>query len=132
MTVQKSPASHPPATAGTVLTKALLRAADLLGLNNAALAAIVGLNEPQVSRLASGQRELAPGTKEAELAALLIRAYRSLDALVGHDDLLRRDWVDGFNQAFNTSPREAMETVAGLVRVVNYLDDVQHTSFDMA
>lgn len=119
------PAAHRPpsgSTAGAVLTKATLRAAGLLGLNNAVLARVVGLSEAQVSRLAHGHRELQVGTKEAELAALLIRVYRSLDALVGNDARLREAWMASFNQAFNQTPREAIQGVEGLVRVVAYLD----------
>lgn len=115
-----SPSVQP--SAGPVLTKAMLRAAELMGLNNVALAGVIGLSPAQVSRFASGQRVLTPGSKEAELALLLVRAYRSLDALVGNDDQHRRLWVGSFNQAFNTTPREAMQTVEGLVRVVSYLD----------
>ncbi|MFD0669575.1 MbcA/ParS/Xre antitoxin family protein [Ramlibacter sp. MAHUQ-53] len=118
------PAAHRPsgATAGAVLTKATLRAAGLLGLNNATLARVIGLSESQVSRLAHGHRELQVGTKEAELAALLIRVYRSLDALVGNDAQQREAWMDSFNHAFNQAPREAVQTVEGLARVVAYLD----------
>ena len=80
-----------------VLTKALLRAADLLGLSSRVLARILGVSEASVSRLASGARTIDPASKEGELALLLVRVYRSLDALVGRvvrkahgrDDVLR-------------------------------------------
>ena len=118
------PAAHrpTPVPAGAVLTKATLRAADLLGLNNATLARVIGLSESQVSRLAHGHRELQVGTKEAELAALLIRIYRSLDALVGNDAEQREAWMASFHRGFNQPPREAIQSVEGLVRVVAYLD----------
>jgi transcriptional regulator with XRE-family HTH domain len=105
-----------------VLTKATLRAADFLGLNNAALARVVGLSESQVSRIARGEKALEVGTKAAELAMLLVRVYRSLDALVGNDDGHRKAWMTSFNRAFNETPREAIQKVDGLVRVVSYLD----------
>lgn len=111
-----------PAAAAAVLTKATLRAAGLLGLTNAALARVVGVSESTVSRMAAGDRQLEPGTKPAELAALLVRVYRSLDALVGNSDVQRQRWMSSFNQAFNAPPREAIESVEGLVRVVRYLD----------
>lgn len=112
-----------PATApGAVLTKATLRAGALLGLNNAAVARVVGLSESQVSRMAKGERALEIGTKPAELAALLVRLYRSLDALVGNSEPHRLRWMASFNRAFNQSPKEAIQRVDGLVRVVNYLD----------
>ena len=111
-----------PATAGAVLTKATFRAAALLGLSNAAVARIVGVSEATVSRMAAGERNFEPGTKPAELAALLVRVYRSLDALVGNSEPHRQQWLGSFNRAFNQAPREAIETVDGLTRVVRYLD----------
>ena len=108
--------------AGAVLTKATLRAAALLGLNNAALARVVGLSEAQVSRFASGQRALEIGSKPAELAALLVRVYRSLDALVGHDEASRLAWMNSPNRALQQTPRDAIERIEGLVRVAAYLD----------
>ncbi|MGE4239234.1 antitoxin Xre/MbcA/ParS toxin-binding domain-containing protein [Ramlibacter sp.] len=107
---------------GPVLTKAALRASELLGLSHAALARVVGLSESQISRFASGEKSLEVGTKPAEMAALLVRVYRSLDALVGNDEKQRRAWMTGFNRAFNETPREAVQRVEGLVRVVGYLD----------
>jgi transcriptional regulator with XRE-family HTH domain len=111
-----------PAAGAAVLTKATVRAASLLGLNNAALARVVGVSESTVSRMACGQRSLEPGTKPAELAALLVRLYRSLDALVGNSEQHRQLWMDNYNRAFNAAPRETIETADGLTRVVRYLD----------
>ena len=111
-----------PDAAAAVLTKATLRAAALLGLNNAALARIVGVSESTVSRMAAGDRQFDIGSKPAELAALLVRVYRSLDALVGNSDQQRQLWMSSFNQAFHAAPRDTSEGVEGLVRVVRYLD----------
>lgn len=108
--------------AATVLTRAMLRAAALLGLTNATLARVVGLSESQISRMAKGDKTLDVGSKPAELATLLVRVYRSLDALVGNDERHRRLWMTSFNRAFNEAPRDAIQRVDGLVRVVNYLD----------
>jgi hypothetical protein len=110
------------ASAGAVLTRATLRAAALLGLNNAALARVVGLSESQVSRMAKGEKALQIGSKPAELATLLVRVYRSVDALVGNSDVQRKAWMDSFNRAFNEAPKDAILKADGLVRVVSYLD----------
>lgn len=114
--------SRPAAAVGPVLTKATLRAAGFLGLNNAALSRVVGVSESQISRMTKGEKSFEPGTKPAELAALLVRVYRSLDAMVGNDDKQRRIWMDSFNSAFNEPPRDSIQRVDGLVRVVSYLD----------
>ncbi|MDR6536548.1 MbcA/ParS/Xre antitoxin family protein [Variovorax soli] len=118
----KQAAPQNSASAAAVLTKATIRAAELLGLNNAALARVVGLSESQISRLSKGEKMLEVGTKPAELATLLVRVYRSLDALVGNDDRHRKAWMTSFNRAFNEVPRDAIQKVDGLVRVVSYLD----------
>ena len=105
-----------------VLGKALFRAAGLLDLNHAALARILGVSEASVSRLASGARSIDPESKEGELALLLIRVYRSLDALVGTDAAQRKAWLHSHNRALNGVPAELIESAAGLVAVVGYLD----------
>jgi transcriptional regulator with XRE-family HTH domain len=105
-----------------VLTKALLRAAELLELSSANLARILGVSEASVSRLASGARSVDPDSKEGELALLLVRVYRSLDALVGTDAAQRKAWLHSANRALNGKPAELIQRADGLVSVVNYLD----------
>jgi transcriptional regulator with XRE-family HTH domain len=118
------PASHPASRpdAAAVLTKALLRAAGLLGLSSAALARVLGVSEASVSRLTSGARTIDPASKEGELALLLVRVYRSLDALVGTDAAQREAWMQGHNRALNGRPVDLIERAAGLVGVLAYLD----------
>lgn len=113
------------ADARAVLTKALLRAAALLDLAPAALARILGISAASVSRLANGTRSIAPDSKEGELALLLVRVYRSLDALVGGDDAQRRAWIHSANRALNGKPSELIRTAEGLVAVVSYLDGMR-------
>ena len=117
-----APAGSMATTADAVLTKAVLRSAGLLGLNNAVLARAVGLSEASISRMASGAKALEVGSKPAELAALVIRVYRSLDALVGNSDEHRRRWMTSYNRVLNAIPKETLQSAEGLVRVVNYLD----------
>jgi hypothetical protein len=105
-----------------VLTKALLRASSLLGLSASTLARVLGVSEASISRLSSGARTLEPASKEGELALLLVRAYRSLDALVGTDAGQRIAWMTGFNRALNGKPAELIQSAEGLVVVVSYLD----------
>ena len=121
----RSPASVPAvdtASASAVLTKATLRSATLLGLSNSVLARAVGLSEASISRMSSGAKAFEVGSKPAELAALVIRVYRSLDALVGNSEEHRRLWMSCFNRALNATPKDAIQSAEGLVRVVTYLD----------
>ncbi len=65
------------------MAKATTRAAALLALSGRTLANVIGSGEATVSRIARGDRPLSPDTKEGQLAALFVRLYRSLNALVG-------------------------------------------------
>lgn len=111
-----------------VLGKAVSRSAVALGLSGKALAQIVGYSEPTVSRVLSGERGIAPEAKEGELALLLIRVFRSLDALVGGDEAKRKLWINTHNSALNGSPIELIKTAEGLVRTLAYLDGMRAPS----
>ena len=112
--------------AATVLTKALLRAAERLAVRQRDIAAILGSSEASVSRL-NQERKLDPSSKEGELALLFLRAYRSLDALVGGDEAAAREWMHAPNTHVEGIPAERIRTVEGLVDVVRYLDAVRGT-----
>jgi hypothetical protein len=119
----QSRARHAPRPeAAAVLTRALLRAAEMLGLPSAALARVLGVSEASVSRLVTGARTIDPASKEGELALILLRVYRSLDALVGTDAAQRRAWMRAYNRALNGKPVDLIERAEGLVAVVSYLD----------
>src|SRR5689334_13031638 len=117
-----TPHPQPSPAPDAVLSKAVLRAAGLLGLSSRSLARTLGVSEASVSRLASGSRTIDPASKEGELALLLVRAYRSLDALVGTDAAQRKAWLESFNRALNGRPIDLLQRTDGLVHVVAYLD----------
>jgi hypothetical protein len=110
------------AQAPVVLTKATLRAASRLGLSNKALAAVIGVSEATVSRMRSGDYRLQPGQKPFELAILFVRLYRSLDAIVGGDDAVAGTWLRNRNLALQAEPVSLIQTVPGLMNVIQYLD----------
>jgi transcriptional regulator with XRE-family HTH domain len=105
-----------------VLTGATLRAAELLGLTDADVAQVIGVSGATVSRLRSGQRAMSLGSKEAELALLLVRIYRSLDGILGEDREALRAWFHTKNRHLRGVPRELIRRTDGLVRVLQYLD----------
>lgn len=117
--VRNAPA---PAAPGQTLAKAATRAAQLLGLRQAELAAILGVSPATVSRMAAGTYDLEPGNKAWELAALFVRLFRSLDALVGSNEAQARAWLESPNLAFGSAPKALIAKTEGLVRVVHYLD----------
>ena len=106
----------------SVLTKAVTRAATLLGVSQRQLAETLGLSPPTVSRLFAGKYRLSPTrSKEWELGVLFIRLFRSLDALWGHEGTAR-SWLATYNTALGAAPLELIRSATGLVRVVDYLD----------
>lgn len=115
-------AGHTAAAEGPVLGKALVRASDRLDLTARILGAVIGLSEPTVSRLKRGEFNLERGTKPFELAVLLVRFYRSLDAIVGGDEAVARAWLRNENTALGGKPIDMIRTVPGLVDAIAYLD----------
>jgi hypothetical protein len=107
--------------AGVVLAKAALAAAGRLGVTNRELGRILGTSEASISRLSRG-RPLRPDSGEAEMAALFVRLFRSLDALTGGDEAKARAWYRAHNRHLDGVPAERAQTVEGLVDVLRYLD----------
>ncbi|WP_271895581.1 MbcA/ParS/Xre antitoxin family protein [Candidatus Phyllobacterium onerii] len=106
-----------------VVSKALLRSAELLGLTARELSTVVGLSEPSISRLKRNEGVAGPLTgKSYELALLFIRLYRSLDAIVGGDDGVARQWMRTDNTMLGGKPLNRIKTIDGLAHVLAYLD----------
>jgi uncharacterized protein (DUF2384 family) len=110
--------ARPPAA---VLSEATVRAARLLGVSQAALADVLGVSAATMSRIANGQKVLDQGSKPWQLAALFVRLFRALDAIVGSDDAARA-WLRAPNLALGGIPLDLIRDPAGLSRVVDYLD----------
>jgi transcriptional regulator with XRE-family HTH domain len=108
-----------------VMTKAVVRAANLLRLSQREIAGMLGVSAATASRLFAGSYRVSPERpKEWELARLFVRMFRSLDALWGHGDAAR-DWLSSHNLALAARPVELIGSVDGLVRVVAYLDNAR-------
>lgn len=106
-----------------VLSKALIRAAAQLDVSQVKLSQILGVSPATMSRIFSGTYQLSPEKKEWDFAVLLIRLFRSLDAIVGGATADARRWLDSKNHALaDQRPIDLITTTEGLVRVVNYLD----------
>ena len=112
----------PDARDAAALTKATARAAQKLGLKNRTLAAVLGLSEATISRMTRGDYQLNRHDKAFELSVLLVRLFRSLDAIVGGDEGVARQWLANPNVALRDAPINLIQTVSGLVHVIQYLD----------
>ena len=119
------PATAKPAAAAAqapaVLSKAVARAAERLNVSRALLARVLGVSPATVTRLYAGDYRLDPNRKEWEFALLFVRAFRSLDSIVG-DEATARSWLRSGNRALNARPIDLIGSTEGLVRVVQYLD----------
>ena len=115
---------QPKPAADTVLAKAVLRAADQLGLKQAELAAVLGMHRTAVSRLKTSA-SLDPATKQGELALLLLRLARALFALTGGD----QDWIRHFmrtpNKITGGIPAAQIETIQGMATVLQFVDAIR-------
>jgi uncharacterized protein (DUF2384 family) len=107
---------------GKLLTSAVARIAELWGLTNPRLGAILGVSESTASRLRSGKTELDPASKSFEAAQFLLRLFRSLDALLGSDDMSARAWLSTTNLDLEARPLDLVESFKGLMTVCDYVD----------
>ena len=116
------PKTKPRPAEGPVLTKAAIRAAEVLGVTAKLLAAVIGVSEATVSRMRKGEFALERDSKPFELAVLFVRLFRSLDGIVGGDEAVARAWLKNENTALGGIPAERIRTVAGLLDAIAYLD----------
>lgn len=104
-----------------VLAKAVLRAAEQLGLKQGELAAVLGVHRTAVSRLKS-KPALDPASKQGELALLLIRLARALYALTGGDEEWIRHFMRSPNRLSGGVPAQQITRIQGLLTVVQLVD----------
>ena len=104
------------------VSKAALRASEYLGLKQKEFAQIVGISPTKVSHLWAADYRLNPSIKsEWENSILFIRLFTSLDAILGEREAART-WLRGENTALGDSPFNLIQSIEGLVHVVNYVD----------
>lgn len=120
-TLEKKKRSRP-LDEGALLSRAVARVAENWQLTNEMLGTILGISPASASRLKAGSFRLARGKKEFELAQLLVRLFRSLDALVGSDDESAISWLRSDNLDLNARPLDLIRTVSGITAVADYVD----------
>ena len=104
--------------------KAALRAAELLDVPHRVLADIIGVSASTISRAANAP--IDPDSKAGEQARLWVRVFRSLDAIVGSNDVAARAWLTSANAAFGgAKPLDRLRSAEGLIHVLHYLDSAR-------
>lgn len=107
---------------GLVLTKAVARAAGVMGISQKELAEIIGLSPSTVSRMKKGGYCMDRSQKSWQLGLLLVRLFRGLDAICGGDEESLRSWLRAYNTDLNAVPLERLASVHGLVATADYVD----------
>jgi transcriptional regulator with XRE-family HTH domain len=105
-----------------VITMAVLRAAEALGLTGKELSRVLGVSEPSVTRMRRGDYRIDEQSKTFELAALFVRFFRSLDAITAGDAEAARRWLRNENLALGGIPAAKIQSIAGLTHGLAYLD----------
>ena len=104
-----------------VLAEAVLKTANLLGLSNTQLAAVMGLDIMSMNQI-EFSAVLEPTSAHGEAGLLLIRLYQNLSSLTGGDS----EWIDYFMNAFNTAtdgvPIQQIQTRKGLEKVLTVVE----------
>jgi len=116
------PRPAPRSSPGSVVRKALVRAAQELGLTQVELGGVLGASAATISRTFAGERDVDPRSAEGRNALLFVRLFRSLDALLGGDAAQARLWLRAQNHHLGGAPLALLSTTQGLVHVAEYLD----------
>lgn len=117
--IAEHPAAH---VRAEVLTTALLEVGERLAMSPTELGGVIGVSQASMSRMKSRSYLLKEGSKEWELAALVVRMYRALIGVVCADDAARLWFNHRVGGLGGQVPREAVRRIEGLLHVCEYLD----------
>lgn len=105
-----------------IVTAALCKAVLKLKFTQTELAEILGVSKSTASRIMKGAHILKEDQKDYEIAVILLRIFRSLDAITGGEDRINVDWMRNENMALSGVPAALVKNLTGLMNVVTYLD----------
>jgi Protein of unknown function (DUF2384) len=112
-----------PHTDSATLTKAVLRAAEHLGLIHT-LHEIIDTDAASIDRMLNGEAVLDANRSEWEGATRFTGLFRSLLTLVGTIENARA-WLNTPHQTLGAAPADMLRTARGRDHVLRYLDSVQ-------
>ena len=106
-----------------VLTKSIVNLTAQLGLSRQELSVILGISEATLSRIFTKESSyIDPHSKEGQLAILFLRLYRTLAAHFGGNVQHCELWLRSNNKHLEGIPIQLIQSVEGIVIVVQYLD----------
>ncbi len=121
MRTTAQPIAEPPGKTA-VVSKALLRSSELLGLTAKELSTIVGLSEPSISRLKRSVTAVhlpARATNSHCFSSASTARSMQLSAVMM---LVARQWIRTDNTMLGGKPLNRIKTIDGLAHVLAYLD----------
>ncbi|WP_068315802.1 MbcA/ParS/Xre antitoxin family protein [Polycladidibacter hongkongensis] len=105
-----------------VISGAVLKAAEKLGLTDTQLAKVLKISPSKLSRGRKSGAFVKESGAEYDLALQVIRIFRALDALSGEDSVYVQKWMTNKNLTLNGRPIDLVQDIGSLVRVADYLD----------
>ena len=105
-----------------IVTSALCKAVVKLQFSQSELADILGVSKSTASRIMKGTHILKEDQKDYEIAVIVLRIFRSLDAITGGEDHVNVKWMRNENTALSGVPAAMLKNLTGLMNVVTYLD----------
>ena len=102
-----------------ILSKAVRRAAEFLGVSKVTLGSILSIQTSQLESIL--KLGIDPKTEHGERSLILINVYTNLAALSGGDEMFISHFMQTDNRYFEDKPIDVIKTFEGLKRVNHYL-----------
>ena len=107
-----------------IIAKTLENTSKLYSIPQSDIAKVLHMSSSAFSKAKKhNSNTFSPDTTTGELALYFIKIIRSLDAIYGGNESICKKWLTSENNDLNGSkPLDLMQSVKGLVLVMNYLD----------
>ena len=105
-----------------VMSRALLRTTNRLGLSRERLASATGLRLAEIASLENEAGELDPADPRWEAFVQLVRLGWILDVVSAGDDASMREWMHCYNPDLNAVPADLIAGERGLTEAIRYLE----------
>jgi hypothetical protein len=105
-----------------VMSRALLRTSNRLGLSRERLARATGLRLAEIASLENEAGELDPADPRWDAFVQLVRLCWVLDVVASGDEATMRDWMHGYNPDLKAVPADLIGAERGLDEAIRYLE----------
>ena len=105
-----------------VMSRALIRTSNRLGLSRERLARATGLRLAEIASLENESGELDPMDPRWDAFVQLVRLCWVLDVVAAGDEATMRDWMHGYNADLRAVPADLIGAERGLDEAIRYLE----------